>query len=274
MTMTGDHALVSDGEVEAFERDGAVCLRGLFDPDWLEKLIRGLDKNFADPGPDSTYYTPEGEPGGFYDDYCNWTRIDEYRDFVENSPAGEIVGRLTRSSAVRIYHEHVLVKEPGTREVTPWHHDLPYYGVDGNQLCSIWLPLDPVPRSACPEFVAGSHNSGTMYYPRLFKNHENYGSGVEGFETIPDIETERDSHRILSWDLEPGDCIVFHMRTLHGAPATTHLKSRRRGFSTRWLGDDAYFTVRPWKTSPPFREVELEPGALMHHPSFPVVWNA
>lgn len=274
MTMTGDHALVSDGEVEAFERDGAVCLRGLFDPDWLEKLIRGLDKNFADPGPDSTYYTPEGEPGGFYDDYCNWTRIDEYRDFVENSPAGEIVGRLTRSRAVRIYHEHVLVKEPGTREVTPWHHDLPYYGVDGNQLCSIWLPLDPVPRSACPEFVAGSHNSGTMYYPRLFKNHENYGSGVEGFETIPDIETERDSHRILSWDLEPGDCIVFHMRTLHGAPATTHLKSRRRGFSTRWLGDDAYFTVRPWKTSPPFREVELEPGALMHHPSFPVVWNA
>ena len=273
MTMTDDRALVSDSEVEAFERDGAVCLRGLFDLGWLEKLGRGLDKNFAEPGPDSTYYTPEGEPGGFYDDYCNWTRIEEYRDFVENSPAGEIVGRLTRSHEVRIYHEHVLVKEPGTKEVTPWHHDLPYYGVDGNQLCSIWLPLDPVPQSVCPEFVAGSHNSGTMYYPRLFKNHENYGSGVEGFETIPDIEAERDSRRILSWDLEPGDCIVFHMRTLHGAPATTHLKSRRRGFSTRWLGDDAYFTIRPWKTSPPFREVDLAPGALMHHPSFPVVWS-
>ena len=273
MTAAGAQTLVSAEEIDAFDRDGAVCLRGLFDRNWLDSLARGLDRNFADPGPDSTYYTPEGEPGGFYDDYCNWRRIDEYRDFIEHSPAGAIAGQLMRSDAARIYHEHVLVKEPGTREVTPWHHDLPYYGVDGDQLCSIWLPLDPVPQSACPEFVAGSHRSGTMYYPRLFKNHENYGSGVDGFETIPDIDAERDRHRILSWDLEPGDCIVFHMRTLHGAPPTTHLKTRRRGFSTRWLGDDAYFTVRPWKTSPPFREVELDEGALMHHPSFPVVWH-
>ncbi len=266
--------VIPDSVVEEFERDGAVCLRGLFDTSWLETLAAGVEKNFADPGPDSTVYTPQGKPGGFYDDYCNWRRIPEYEDFVLNSPAGEIVGRLMRSSSARIYHEHVLVKEPGTTEVTPWHHDLPYYGVEGERLCSIWLPLDPVPRSACPEFVAGSHRSGKLYYPRLFVSHENYGDGVEGFETIPDIDAERESRAILGWDLEPGDCIVFHMRTVHGAPATAHLKTRRRGFSTRWLGDDACFVTRPWKTSPPFPEVELEDGALMDHTAFPVVWRA
>ena len=269
---------VAEEDVVAFARDGAVCLRQVFDERWLSTLGTGVEKNFADPGPDHTVYTPQGQPGGFYDDYCNWQRIDEYRDFVLHSPAAEIAARLTRSGSMRIYHEHVLVKEPGTREVTPWHHDLPYYGVNGDQLCSIWLPLDPVPRSACPEFVAGSHATGTLYYPRQFIDHNDYAStkppdGADTFESMPDIDASRAQHEILSWDLEPGDCIVFHMRTVHGAPATTGLHTRRRGFSTRWLGDDARFATRPWTTSPPYREVELEPGDMMDHPSFPVVWQ-
>lgn len=265
---------ISARQIEDFARDGAICLRGLFDLKWLDKLSLGVEKNFSAPGPDHTVYTKTGEPGGFYDDYCNWTRIDEYQDFVLHSPAAEIAAKLTGSTESRIYHEHVLVKEPGTREVTPWHHDLPYYGVDGNQLCSIWLPLDPVPVAACPEFIAGSHRSGVMYYPKLFINQKNYADGIDGFETIPDIDSHRNDYEVLSWDLEPGDCIVFHMRTIHGAPATTGLKSRRRGFSTRWLGDDARFAVRPWKTSPPYREVDLSPGDPMHHSSFPVAWSA
>ena len=266
--------MVTRADIESFEHDGAICLRTVFDQDWLNTLAQGLERNFADPGPDSTVYTEEGKPGGFYDDYCNWRRIGEYKDFVLHSPAAEIAGRLMRSSTARIYHEHVLVKEPGTQEVTPWHHDLPYYGVDGNQLCSIWLPLDPVPQAACPEFVAGSHSSGTLYYPRLFINHQNYAKGVAGFDTMPNIDQHRDEYRILSWDLSLGDCIVFHMRTIHGAPATVGLKSRRRGFSTRWLGDDARFAERPWQTSPPYREVCLKPGDKMEHPAFPVAWSA
>lgn len=266
--------LVRAQDIEAFERDGVVCLRGVFETKWLEILAAGLDKNFADPGPDNTVYSGEGEPGGFYDDYCNWQRIPEYTDFVLNSPAGEIAGRITRSAAARIYHEHVLVKEPGTQRITPWHHDLTYYGVDGNQLCSIWLPLDPVPQQVCPEFVAGSHLDGALYYPRLFIDHRDYADGAEGFDTVPDIDNNRDDYRILSWNLNLGDCIVFHMRTLHSAPATAGIKTRRRGFSTRWLGDDARFAVRPWKTSPPYHEVDLKPGDRMEHASFPVTWSA
>ena len=265
---------IDAAQIAEFERDGAVCLRGQFDRAWLEQLALGVEKNFADPGPDHTMYTAPDAPGGFYDDYCNWERIAEYRDFVLHSPAAEIAARLTRSRTARIYHEHVLVKEPGTREVTPWHHDLPYYGVDGTQLCSIWLPLDPVPQAACPEFVAGSHAHGVLYYPRLFVDHSNYAGGHDGFETIPDIDANRADYTLLSWELNPGDCIVFHMRTIHGAPATVGLSTRRRGFSTRWLGDDARFAVRPWATSPPYHGVDLQPGDAMSHAAFPLVWSA
>ena len=263
---------LSAEEIESFERDGAICLRSVFEDEWLERLAVGIEKNFAAPGPWHTVYTDKENPGGFYDDYCNWNRIEEYRDFIMDSPAGAIAAQLMRSNAARIYHEHVLIKEPGTKEATPWHHDLPYYGVDGDQLCSIWLPLDPVPQSVCPEFVVGSHASGKLYYPRFFLTSENYAEGIEGFETMPDIDAERDALEIKSWDLQPGDCIIFHMRTLHGAPSTEGLSSRRRAFSTRWIGDDATFAKRAWKTSPPYPEVKLQHGDAMEHDSFPLVW--
>ena len=265
---------ITEQHISDFRRAGAICLRGLFEQHWLDSLADGVARNFENPGPYSTVYTKPGEPGGFYDDYCNWQQIDQYRRFLQQSPAAEIAGKLMGSKTARIYHEHVLIKEPGTRQATPWHHDMPYYGVDGDQAVSLWLPLDPVPQEACPEFVAGSHHGATMYYPKLFLTSKNYGDGIAGFETIPDIDANREAYKLLSWKLNPGDCIAFHMRTIHGAPPTTHIKTRRRGFSTRWIGDDARFAVRPWETSPPFPEVKLCHGDSMEHPSFPVLWSA
>jgi ectoine hydroxylase-related dioxygenase (phytanoyl-CoA dioxygenase family) len=265
---------LGEAEISAFRRDGAIKLTGLIDEGWIEKLCHGVDENFADPGPDACRYTKDGRPGAFYDDYCNWTRIESYRDFVRHSPAGEIAGRLLESRKIRIYHEHVLVKEPGTCEVTPWHHDLPYYGVEGDQLCSLWLPLDTVPRHACPEFIAGSHASGVRYVPRLFENQQSYGEAGDSYSEMPDIDANRDQYEILSWDMNPGDCIAFHMATVHGAPGTADLTTPRRGFSTRWLGDDAVFAVRPWPTSPPFRDLSLNPGDKMDHALFPVIWQS
>jgi ectoine hydroxylase-related dioxygenase (phytanoyl-CoA dioxygenase family) len=264
---------VTQRDVEGFLTDGAVCLRKQFDRTWIEKLAVGVEKNFTNTGPNATYYTPPSGPGGFYDDYCNWRTISEYGDFVHHSPSGAICGQLMQSHRVRIYHEHVLIKEPGTEEVTPWHHDLPYYGVEGSQLCSLWLPLDPIPKFACPEFIAGSHRWGKRFIPRLFISHEGYGEEGDGYEFLPDMEQQREQNRVLSWELEPGDCIVFHMLSVHGAPNTQDLTTRRRGFSTRWLGDDAVFATRPWKTSPPFPDVNLAVGEPMAHEAFPVVWS-
>ena len=291
-----DAAITEQTRAE-YARAGAVCLRGVFDERWLTQLAAGIDKNFAhetdgetdgenvgetdgetaDNNVDETNYqrnyTAAGNPGGFYDDYCNWQRIDEYRDFILHSPAAAIAGRLMGAQNVRIYHEHVLIKEPGTAEVTPWHHDLPYYGLDGKQLCSLWLPLDEVPQRVCPEFVAGSHANGVLYYPRMFATHENYERDIDGFETVPDIDANRAQYEILSWSLARGDCIVFDMRAVHGAPHTIDSTARRRGFSCRWLGDDARFATRPWQTSPPFEQLTLAPGAPMDDPLFPIVWR-
>ena len=61
------------------------------------------------------------------------------------------------SKKVNLFHEHVLIKEPGATKKTPWHQDQPYYCVSGKDNCSLWIPLDPVDKSVCPEFIKGSH---------------------------------------------------------------------------------------------------------------------
>ena len=266
--------IISQKDIEDFARDGAVCLRNAFDKNWLTVLAKGVEVNMKKPGPDACRYTPSDGPGGFYDDYCNWDKIEEYRDFLFHSPAAEIAGRLMQAKEVRLFHEHVLIKEPGTLEKSPWHHDQPYYCIDGDMACSIWLPLDPIPLTSSLEFVAGSYDWGKMFMPRKFVNHEDYDYEKGSFESVPDIESNRADYEILSWELELGDCLVFHMRTLHSAPGTAHSKSRRRGFSSRWMGEDVVFAKRPGKTSPPFPDLKRKFGEPMDDPLFPICWQA
>lgn len=266
--------LVTAEEIEAYRTEGAVCLRGVFDREWLELLAAGVERNLKEPGPYARFYTPQGAPGLFFGDYCNWTRIPEYARFLRDSPAAGIAGRLMGASKVNLFHEHVLVKEPGTLERTPWHHDQPYWTVDGWQVCSLWMCLDPVPNDTCPEFVAGSHRWGEWYTPRRFVDSANHPAEDPSFRPVPDVEGNRERYSLLSWDLEPGDCIVFHGLTLHGAPGNP-LPTRRRAIASRWTGDDAVYVLRPgFMSPPPPPDGTPQPGAPMDSPVFPVVWRA
>jgi ectoine hydroxylase-related dioxygenase (phytanoyl-CoA dioxygenase family) len=264
--------LLEAAQIETFQRDGVVLLEGVFAA-WVETLRAGVERNLRDPGPWGREYLDANQRGRFFGDYCNWNRIDEYRRFVFDSPAAEIAADLTRSESVRIFHEHVLVKEPGTDKKTPWHHDQPYYCVDGRQVCSLWIPLDPVPVETCPEFVAGSHDWGRWFLPRKFSGID-YDHDDARLETVPEIDKRREDYNIRNWALQPGDAIAFHFLTLHGAPSNLSASHRRRGFAARWLGDDAVFAQRAGEISPPFPGLEqrLRPGEPLEAEEFPLVY--
>ena len=273
MNNSTSETLVDPALAETFRRDGVVLLPGLF-ADWVEPLRKGIHHNMAEPGPDSRHYRNDPETDNspqFFGDYCNWQRIEEYREFLMTSPAASVAGSLMGAREVRLFHEHVLVKEPGATTQTPWHHDQPYYCVDGHQTCSLWMPLDPVPRETAIEFVAGSHRWETWYRPERFDGSPlNDGDGLAA---LPDIDANRNDYDIRGWAMEPGDAVAFSFLTLHGAPPNRSNRTSRRAFSSRWVGDDATFAVRGGVTSPPFREVDLPHGAKLDHPAFPVVWR-
>lgn len=253
--------------VTDFQRDGVVVLRQVFGA-WIEPLRAGVETLMADPSPLERTVRPKDGSAPFFQDLCNWQRIPQFRDFVMESPAAALAARLMRSRTARFFHDHVLVKQPGGSTVTPWHQDQPYYCVGGSQNVSFWIPLDPVGRDVVMECIRGSHLWGKGFRPMRFDGTRLYEN--DDFEPMPDIDGQRGTFDVAAWDLEPGDAIAFHFRTVHGAPANSSARSRRV-FSARWLGDDAVYARRSGRTSPPFPGLALAHGDPMDAPIFPVV---
>jgi ectoine hydroxylase-related dioxygenase (phytanoyl-CoA dioxygenase family) len=259
---------MADDMAAAFQRDGACAVRGLLEEAEVARLRDGVEQNLAGPSERAIEGGGAAGSGRFFEDFRNWTRIAGYEEVNRGSRLGEVAAQLMGSATVRLHHDHLLVKEPGTTIRTPWHQDQPYYNVDGSDTVSFWIPLDPVPRESTLEFVAGSHASGTWYMPRSFFDERALVFEDGTFEEVPDVEADRDAHTILGWALEPGDAVAFNMLTLHAAAGS---RNRRRAFSVRLVGDDVRFAVRPHATSPPFPELEgvLAHGDALEHPLFP-----
>jgi ectoine hydroxylase-related dioxygenase (phytanoyl-CoA dioxygenase family) len=263
---------VSEAEVEAFQRDGAIVIRGLLSERELTLLTAGIEANLRQPSERAKVASAAGDPGWFIEDFCNWESNAAYRQFIFGSALGEVGARLMRSRSARLYHDHMLTKEPDTRARTPWHQDQPYYNIEGAQNCSFWIPVDPVSRESTLEFVAGSHR-GPWLMPRSFMDAQAKWFPEGTLADLPDIEAQRERLRILGWQLTPGDAVCFHMLTLH-ASAGVAAGRRRRVFSVRLTGDDVRHAPRRWQTSPEFPGLTatLPAGAPLEHERFPLLW--
>ena len=260
--------VLDDETVAAFERDGVVVLRQVFNP-WIDELAKGVEQLMADPSPLERSVQPSDGSAPFFQDLCNWPRIPSFRNFIYHSPAGALAARIMGSSSARFFHDHVLVKRPGGSTVTPWHQDQPYYCTEGRQSVSFWIPLDPVSEDVVMKCVRGSHRWGRDFRPMRFDGTRLYDN--DEYAALPDIDADPASFDIAAWDMQPGDAIAFNFRTVHGAPANQSPRMRRV-FSARWVGDDATYFDRQGKGSPPLRPA-LAHGAPLHDPMFPLVWQ-
>lgn len=267
---------IETDELAAFERDGAVCLRGLFDPAWTQLVAQGIERELGDPGPGFIEQQPPDESGRFVTDYCPSQRVPELQEFVLASPAAQIAAGIMRSHIAGFLMDVLWIKEPGTTKPTRWHHDQPYFTVDGDKMCSIWFPVDPVPKATSLQLIRGSHLWGQWYVPTLTSHQQLlYTSDDDGehhYEPIPDFNAELDRHEILAWSTEPGDCVVFHALTVHMAPGNSQPESRRRVLSTVWFGDGATYARRPSNPRPHFEGHGLAPGDPLESEYFPRLW--
>ena len=259
---------VTQDEIEAFQQDGVVVIRGLFDG-FIDKIRDGIARNMAEPGPYAAENLKPGETGRFFDDYCNWQRIREFEDVVQGSAAAQVAADLMKSQTAQLFHDHVLVKEPGTSKPTPWHQDGPYYFVGGQQTVSFWAPVDPV-RDASLRCVAGSHLWEKAVLPTRWLNEDKFYPDEEAYMPVPDPDAE--AMDIREWALEPGDAVAFNFWILHGARGN-EASDRRRALSLRFVGDDARYVERPGRTSPPIPGHGRHPGDRLREDWVPIIYR-
>jgi ectoine hydroxylase-related dioxygenase (phytanoyl-CoA dioxygenase family) len=244
---THPDAYVTDEMKRQFREDGVVHLRQVLEPTWRELIAIGIRRNVNAPGPYRKRHY-EGTEREFYDDYCNYATVPEFRMLLRDSPIVDVVASIVGTENLWLFYEQLFIKQGGLSRRTPWHQDLTYWCTGGSQLAGFWITLDRIPADQSLEFVRGSHR-GPLFAGTSFDANDETAPFYADWPRIPDIEADRDSFDIVSFDIEPGDAVMFHPATLHGGGAS---EGRRRTLSVRFFGDDVVYEERPGRTEPPF----------------------
>ena len=282
---TGLSRTITPDEIETYHRDGVLLLPGMFDKDWIELLNKGLDANIEAPTRRSRIWYKDTSGRSMFYDHTAWQGIEEYRKFIFNSPAAQICGQLMRSTTINFFFDSVFVRSTGTQFETPWHQDEPYWSVEGYDACSIWMPLGPVKQKNALSFVPGSHRLKTVFKQYNFgdlnpvrkKNVDQVDFSDIAEQEFPDINADPKRFGVVSWDMQPGDCIVFNGRTMHGGSGKLDDDCELRVFTTKWVGDDVRIKFRDCGMDPDHSadmiEKDLKPGDRPGTNLYPRIWT-
>ena len=257
---------LTDDELSTYERDGAIVARGLMSDNWFAPIERSVAKVMTAPTPIAAIFSePEA---GFHMEAGLFASDDGIRDVVYNSPMAQIAQSLMGSDKVHFFYDQMFCKTAGNETPTPWHHDLTFWPIDGDQVCSMWIPLDPVTTEGSGlEFVRGSHRWPHRY--KAISPMYNEQLVDPEHEDVPDIEGDRAQYDIASWDVEPGDMLIFHPLVLHGSGGNADREQGRRALAFRWIGDDVIYA--PTTHTMPYVANGLEPGEVVRDPAFPQI---
>ena len=198
-------------------------------------------------------------------------RCEPINELVCNSPVAEIASALMRSTKVYVYDDQVLLKPPQTLEKTAWHQDNGYDHVTGDQLLAVRVPTTKEATDMGPVgYLRGSHRDGVIYRVNYFIT----GVGSEGDTgaPVPDIDGHEQDFDVEYCLPRPGDVVVHHLRTLHGAGGNRSKITPRKAITIRYAGDDARFLHRPF--APPQDVFHLKDGDLLDldPENHPLVW--
>ena len=260
-------AITAD-EIETFHRDGVVLLQNMFDNDWIDLLKEGLIANCADPTDRSRVWDRDNADRTMFYDSQAWQRIKEYQQYIFESPAAHIAAQLMKSKQINFYFDAVFVRSAGSQFSTPWHQDEPYWSVEGYNTCTLWMPLTPVKRENALAYVPGSHHLDSLYQQYNFGNLNPDGKmdidqvdfSKVAEHAFPNIDENSDQFGVVSWDMQPGDCVAFNSRIMHGGSGKLDEDRELRVFTTKWLGDDVHIKFRECGMDPDHSAVMTKQG--------------
>jgi hypothetical protein len=256
---------VTQDDIDTYERDGVVMLRGVCNQDWIDKLLPIAMRLAA--GKEDFGLLPS-YPGRYMA-----RTIPEFRELAFHSPVAEAACRVMRSKEAHFFFDEIFAKGPQSSEKTIWHTDRMGWPVSGKMVPSLWMPLTRVTKANSLECIAGSHTQDVRYW--LFSPNARKMIKPPDRVSHPDCEPLRrdPSVRFLTWDMEPGDLLVVHPWTLHyshGNPTD----GWRIAVSVRVLGDDIVWDPRPDCVNLAGISLdEMIPGERPSGPLCPLVWS-
>ncbi|MGE0423493.1 MAG: phytanoyl-CoA dioxygenase family protein [Reyranellaceae bacterium] len=210
---------LSEAQIRAYEEDGLVVARGLFDATEVE-LLRGAMEQ--DPSVrDHMLDRLDGE--GRATRISLWNRAG---DSVYGLAArcDRMVDTVTRLLGGEVYHyqSKLTAKEPRVGGAWEWHQDYGYWYHNGclrPDLLSCMIALDRSDRSnGCLQIVRGSHKLGRIDHTPLTQGQN-------------EVDPKRMEHILARYpveycELDPGDVLIFHSNAIHRSDANRSTNRR------------------------------------------------
>ena len=204
---------LSDSQLAAFQKDGYLIIRGLFDAEEADILRETAKTESAFE--EKAYDLDDGEGG-------------QQRLVLWNSAGEDLWGAIARSERIvntmeqlfddEIYHYHskMSIKQSRTGGAWSWHQDYGYWYQNGclyPDMGSAFIAVDPnTKENGCLQVLKGSHKLGRVEHGRF------------GDQTGADPERVEEASKVMELvyvELDPGDTLFFHSNLLHRSDQNT-----------------------------------------------------
>jgi ectoine hydroxylase-related dioxygenase (phytanoyl-CoA dioxygenase family) len=155
-------SLVTRDHIATFERDGFVVVEDALDAQELARFGPAVDAAVAvrSEGDKRAVAEKTLYEQSFIQCMNLWEDFPEVRPLSFHPRLGEAAANLLGASAVRVWHDQALYKEPGGRETDP-HQDLPFWPITPSDQASVWIPFEGSTREGGGmAYVPGSHRVG------------------------------------------------------------------------------------------------------------------
>lgn len=228
---------IDQSDLENFEKDGYVILKGFFSQDEANTLLNAA---LNDEMIKKQTFGME-DAGGKATKLALWYNSGEdiYGAFSKNEHILNVLEELL-GGPVALYHTKLLQKEPKGGGAWEWHQDYGYWYKNGflfPEMLSVMVAVTKADKeNGCLQVLKGSHKIGRIEHL------------ISGSQNGADMERVDEALKIMELEyveLEPGDTLIFHGNTLHRS-------DRNNSDSSRWSLISAYNLAsnKPYKDEP------------------------
>jgi ectoine hydroxylase-related dioxygenase (phytanoyl-CoA dioxygenase family) len=211
VTTFADPVAVDAAIVEAFQRDGHACVRGLATAQEVAAVRPAIEAAAAKRTEGVAPLEERDTYGKAFLQAAHLWRLDEaVQAFVWGRRFAQVAAALLGVDGVRLYHDQALIKEAGGGR-TPWHQDQRYWPLDTDKTITMWMPLaDVAAEVGSMTFATGSHKLGDLASPVISDDSDAVFTAAVRERGLPE-----DTHGALA----AGDATFHAGWTLHRAGA-------------------------------------------------------